>query len=231
MAHGNAKVCSSTRRSRSPSRRVGPTAVGVAPEHAPGSATALTNQNERIVNQSAVVSRFELRLRDGPVEHWPSSLRQIEIHPEIWVDERHLDEPHCLDLGQLVQSLHTDGWAEIFTCKCGVAGCAGIVEGIKVAHLGPLIQWSFRRPQSANNMSGWRTRAVRTALLFDRDQMLAAIQDFVQAARDLVTSDRHRFCWPVQGFGLDDLLETGLARPTSDATSRVQKHVRHREPR
>jgi hypothetical protein len=56
---------------------------------------------------------------------------------EIWVDGQHIDEPHPIDLLLLVQSLHESGWFEIFTCGCGVGGCAGIVDGIQVTHSGP----------------------------------------------------------------------------------------------
>lgn len=72
----------------------------------------------------------------------------IMLDSEIWVDGQYLDEPHCIDLPRL----HVEGWYEIFTCGCGVGGCAGIVDGIHVTHHDGLIRWYFRRPQSARRL-------------------------------------------------------------------------------
>ena len=52
------------------------------------------------------------------------------IHEEFWVD-----------LFELAKSCQLDGEFDIFTCSCGVAGCAGIFEGITVTHSPDEITW------------------------------------------------------------------------------------------
>lgn len=98
-------------------------------------------------------NHFALRLADGVAEGQRLDGGKSTLFTGIWVDGKHIDEPHFVDLPLLVQSLHVPNWYEIFTCGCGVGGCAGIVDGIQVSHDGGLIRWSLRRPQSAGRFA------------------------------------------------------------------------------
>jgi hypothetical protein len=126
---------------------------------------------------------FELRLTSWPYEQRLTvggTIAKTGLDLEIWVDGQHIDEPHPIDLLLLVQSLHESGWFEIFICGCGVGGCAGIVDGIQVTHNTGLVQWSFRRPQSAANLLGpalseWEKTAVPVVLTFEWTQMVNAL--------------------------------------------------------
>lgn len=166
----------------------------------------------------AAINRFELRLAQGADDGARRIRGQITLYAEIRVDGELLDEPHFIDLPQLVHSLHAAGWYEIYTCGCGVGGCAGIVEGIHVTHCDGLIKWSFRRPQSAGSLldpdlSEWERTAVPVSLTFDKTQMLAAIQAFLETVRALVGNKPERFEWPVHGFYVEDLLHLDPTRP------------------
>ena len=69
---------------------------------------------------------------------------------EILVDEELLLDFEGLwlavDLGQLALSLQGDGEFVIITCTCGVAGCAGLTQGVQVVHDGKNVQWVVRGP-------------------------------------------------------------------------------------
>ncbi len=157
-------------------------------------------------------NRFELRLgkslRDG----------KTVLCSEIWVDGQHLDEPHPIDLPLLVQSLHIPACYEIFTCGCGIGGCAGIVEGIHVTHDAGLVRWFFRRPQSAGSLidpalSEWEKTAKPVTLTFERTQMLNAVGVYLEMIRTTVANDAVKFCWPVYGLSVQDVLKMNPNQP------------------
>ena len=163
-------------------------------------------------------NHFELRVENCSEHGKRTTDGKLSLHPEIWVDRQHIDEPHFIDLPLLVQSLHVQGWYEIFTCGCGVAGCAGIVEGIHVTHDAGLTRWSFRRPQSAGTLSDsalkkWQQTALPFGMTFDRAQMVKAIQDYLDAVRTLVSAQPSRFDWPVHGLSVSDVLRMDPGKP------------------
>jgi hypothetical protein len=180
--------------------------------------TPIRTQRDGEPETLPVSNRFELRRADRCADEACQIRGQISLDAEIWVDGELLDEPHFIDLPQLVHSLHVAGWHEIFTCGCGVGGCAGIVEGIHVTHREGLIAWSFRRPQSAGNLlepalSEWERTAVPVSFTFDKAQMLAAIEAFLDAVRAKVRIKPERFNWPVHGFYIADLLRLDPTKP------------------
>lgn len=162
---------------------------------------------------------FELRLIDE------TSGATTDLDAEIWVDGQLIDEPHCIDLPQLVHSIHEPGWYEIFTCGCGVGGCAGIVEGIHVTHVDRTIQWCLRRPQSAGNLlepalSKWEASAVPVSFEFEKRQMLAALETFLETVRVRLGSSQEHFEWAVHGFYIQDLLRLDPYKPYFDRRER-----------
>lgn len=166
-------------------------------------------------------NHFELRLEDGVAQGKHLTDGKITLYSEIWVDGQYLDEPHFIDLPLLVQSLHVQGWHDIFTCGCGAAGCAGIVDGIQVTHDAGLVRWSFRRPLAADNLmnpalSEWEKTAVPVVLTFDRAQMLNAIQAYLDAVRALVGEDPGRFDWPVCDLSVQRVLKIDPNKPFYD---------------
>lgn len=158
---------------------------------------------------------FELRLKVGSED---IAEGQRRIYSEIWVNGRCIDEPHFLDLPLLVQSLHKEGWFEIYTCNCGFASCAGIVDGIRVIHDVQYIHWYFRRPQAAENLldeawNKWEATAVPVAFTFERDQMLLAIKTYLDLICRIVGDDPSAFDWPVHGLTVEDVLEIDPCKP------------------
>jgi hypothetical protein len=165
-----------------------------------------------------LINRFELRLKDGVSEGKHLTNGKIMLHSEIWVDGKFLDEPHFINLPVLIDSLYVDGWCYIFTCSCGEEGCAGIIDGIHVTHHDNLTRLVLRRPQSAGNLlepavSAWEQSATPVELIFERSQMLNAIQAFLDKARSLIGSEPQRFDWPVYGFDVCALLSIDPRKP------------------
>lgn len=180
------------------------------------------------------ISVFELRLADlpkhmrlfgmrteddGPAEEHTQEIDRIALFSEVWIDGKHLDEPHFIDLPLLIQSLYVEGWrvTDIFTCCCGHAGCAGICDGITVIHAGELIRWEFRQPLSARGLDpalgDWEDIAIPVHFIFSRTQMLGAISTFLDAVRHLVAGQPYRFEWPVYGLTVTDVLKIDAGKP------------------
>ncbi|WP_395666376.1 hypothetical protein [Methylocella sp.] len=164
-------------------------------------------------------NHFDLRLTvvDNP-EAQKSPNGKLCLNTEIWVDGRHLDEPHPIDLPLLLKSLHVEGVYDIFTCSCGESGCARIVEGVSVTHDGDAIHWQFRRPQSADGfpvgaLSAWRLASLPVSLSFGKGQMLAAFGAYLNRVRETVDGRAKEFSWPVVGVTVPDVLKMDLTNP------------------
>jgi hypothetical protein len=97
---------------------------------------------------------------------------------EIWIDGVCVEASHIVDLNELINSLSQSGEFFIFTCECGIAGCAGIEEGVQVSHESELIHWNLLNPVSSYDIkprNEWRNRATKISYVFERKQMLANI--------------------------------------------------------
>ena len=170
------------------------------------------------LDRSAHCNRIELRLKDGVAQGQCLTGGKIMLHSEIWVDGKHLDEPHFIDLPMLVQSLYEPRQFDIFTCGCGVGMCAGIVDGIKVQHESGLVHWSFRRPLAADSLldpelSEWEKTAGPVTLTFDRTQMVSAIETYLDTLGALVGEESSKFGWPVYGLTVQDVLKIDPQKP------------------
>ena len=166
----------------------------------------------RLVSRAEHMRLFEvLADDDAPAVKGTQEEGNTTLYSQIWIDGQHLDEPHFIDLPALIQSIYKEGWRDIFTCGCGIAGCAGIPDGIRVIHSGEFVRWEFRRPLSAGNLvdpalSEWEKTGISTHFIFNRPQMICAVREFLDAVRHLVSYLPHRFEWPVCGISVADVL-------------------------
>lgn len=123
------------------------------------------------------MNTFELKI----IATGGASAAPRKIAQEIWIDGVHLDEPHAVDVCELVRSLFRPGEFFFFTCGCGEPGCAGIWDGIQVRQLPGRILWRFRRPVRTpefltnDEYAQWKLKAPLVDFTFDRDQVLAAM--------------------------------------------------------
>jgi len=105
--------------------------------------------------------------------------RNQSTHAKTYVsiDDVYVDEPHPIDLRELVRSCSESGRFFIFTCGCGDSGCANIHEGVQITRDVNIVFWRLRRPQSADGFD-------------DRDEWMRASEEKVYtfAWSDYVTT-------------------------------------------
>ena len=170
-----------------------------------------------------------------------SRLRQASV--EIWIDSEPLQEPHDICLWSLAASCCRPGNFEIFTCGCGIAGCAGIEEGVTVAHKGERIEWSLRSPQSKDGFKDeqdWPERSKLLHFSFDRAQCIDEIRPEIYFAD---FSHSKKIEYGPEGFerkslsGIAKSLAWGLARQSrkslvkaagTSRTGRADRNARNR---
>ena len=105
---------------------------------------------------------------------------------KILIDGVEIEPNHAVDLEALGRSLFVPGEHEIFTCGCGSAGCASIVEGVSVIHEPGVVRWRIRKPVSYRDFPGedigrqidaWRAQAQYVEYVFSRDQLVREFTD------------------------------------------------------
>jgi len=57
-----------------------------------------------------------------------------------------LVKEYCIDFDELARSLKGAGEFNIFTCECGISGCAGIEQGVLVKHENEFVEWYVIQP-------------------------------------------------------------------------------------
>ncbi len=140
---------------------------------------------------------------------------KIGLDASVWIDGELLDQPHYISLPELVHSTHAPGNYEIFVCGCGRAGCAGAAD-VRVVHDGNLIRWAWDLPvcdwsDDADPDAPFPTKPI--TFVFERGQMLEALESFVAAARDLIGTNPSKYDWPVFGFAAVDLIALDPSKP------------------
>ena len=89
-----------------------------------------------------------------------------------------------IDPGELILSTIQGDEYEVFTCSCGVAGCAGIWRGVVVVHDANLILWKAFYAKG------------RKVFLFDKEQYKAEILGKCSEVIEFVRSREDRFVGP-----------------------------------
>lgn len=122
------------------------------------------------------------------------------LHPEF-----------SIDLRALAKSCQCAGFFDIFTCGCGIAGCAGIFEGIKIEHLPEAVVWNFLEPISGSgyfHLSDveWNAMRAPVQFTFDPDQYQQSIADGIRKIKTLVIEAGKPVSLGLNHFGLNDLL-------------------------
>ena len=61
----------------------------------------------------------------------------------LYIDNRDVFEKTPIDVEILVRTLQESGEFELLVCGCGIAGCSGYSESLKVEHDGDIIRWNI----------------------------------------------------------------------------------------
>lgn len=133
------------------------------------------------------MNTFELKIIDSD---GTSSEPSRMVAQEIWIDGIHLDEPHVVDVCELVRSIFRPDEFFFFTCTCGEPGCAGIWEGFNVRHVPGKILWRFRRPvkephsdQTEEELGQQTSCTNAVEYEFDREQFVSALDQGLRELR------------------------------------------------
>jgi len=92
---------------------------------------------------------------------------------ELRIDGQLLGDRYVLDVRRLAQALQREGEHFIFTCGCGVPGCAGIVDGVQSRISGDQVTLAGSLPKggafSFVLSAAQARKAVADALLAEKD--------------------------------------------------------------
>ncbi|MBV5337765.1 MAG: bifunctional (p)ppGpp synthetase/guanosine-3',5'-bis(diphosphate) 3'-pyrophosphohydrolase, partial [Deltaproteobacteria bacterium] len=97
-----------------------------------------------------------------------------------------------MDLHALADSCRYSGVFEILTCGCGVAGCAGIYEGIRVTHGDGIINWQVPRPFSWPTHKTLPKNITYTEFVFDKQQYVEAICNGIKEGKKLLLYEEEK---------------------------------------
>ena len=61
----------------------------------------------------------------------------------LFINHKDVFEGTPIDIEVLVESLTEPGDYELLTCGCGIAGCAGFSETVRIEHDGDVIRWTM----------------------------------------------------------------------------------------
>ena len=139
-----------------------------------------------------------------------------KFHPEL-----------RLDLTDIVKSCQWSGELDIFTYSCGAPGCAGIFQGIEVAHTHDAITWKCPSPISVSQDTPdlWEHGVTKFEnFSFEPDQYIDAIDAGIKRIKSLAVSAQRDVEFPVHGVELEQVmaLET---RPFSVHTMEPDRRV------
>lgn len=144
----------------------------------------------------------------------------IEFHPE-----------HPLDLTSLVKSCQWSGDLDIFTCGCGVPGCAGIFQGIEVGHSHHAITWKCPNPLSVGeeNPDLWE-HSVTTFehFAFEPEHYIDAIDSGIKKIKSLAISAPIPFEFPVHDVKFEQVMSLET-RPFSTHTMEPERRILARQ--
>ena len=140
----------------------------------------------------------------------------------LLIDGHPIDAP-AVNLVELYRSLRLPGEYAIFTCGCGVPGCAYIEEMVHVTHEGNQVTWqlhmpvAYVQPDSPADLElsvlfeAWQRTAEMYTFVFDR----AALEnELASAAKWLLHETPAGTRFSPHGVEREDIeaIEAGLAR-------------------
>jgi len=139
----------------------------------------------------------------------------IGIGLEAWVDGKRLAPNAAIDLPTLLYSAHEplDGnsyFSALFTCGCGVAGCAGLCDNVVVTHEEYFILWSCPYPINFDRTNDRSTRNEVLHFRFRRQEMLAQQRRLIDTIRRIAHCNESRYRIPVYEEFVNELLAKGM---------------------
>jgi hypothetical protein len=140
--------------------------------------------------------KFELKIKlTGPHTSDSDESPGYLITQAILINDKSLATDNPIDLIPLAKSCQLSGEFFIVTCGCGDAGCAGIDEGIRVAHFDDRIVWEVPDPISYRGLSDEAVKRASEDRLykkysFEPEAYLVSVQEGLRIAKGLLFGDK-----------------------------------------
>ncbi len=120
-----------------------------------------------------------------------SGNRQRTIEPQILVDGLPFHADYTVDIFEAAASCRKEGEFFIFTCGCGVPGCAGIYQGVQVRHSDDFIYWKLPNPLDQNRQSESVERNVEDEFVFSKKQYAEAVSEGLEEIKESLRKDKN----------------------------------------
>jgi len=136
---------------------------------------------------------------------------ELSLSCELKVNDVFLHPELSVDLRALAKSSQCSGEFDIFTCGCGIAGCAGIFEGIRVEHLPEAVVWDFKEPLSERGYfhlsdDDWAGIRKPVRLSFDPDEYQQNIGIGIRKIKAMVLETDRPVSLGISHFGKNELM-------------------------
>ena len=160
----------------------------------------------------AQLDQFDLRIDlTDPHTPYADSLPNYLITQAIFINGTRLAPENTISLMQLAKSCQLAGEFFIVTCDCGEASCAGIDDGILVAHFNDRIEWQVPDPLSYRGKSNEEAEEMDQHRVYKRfsfqpEAYLSAIQDGLRIAKGLLFGEKQPVECSPYGFTPEQLL-------------------------
>lgn len=117
--------------------------------------------------------------------------QQMTIEPQILVDGLPFHADYTVDIFEATASCRKEGEFFIFTCGCGVPGCAGIYQGVEVLHNDHLIFWKVLNPLIDQNRQSEKVEMnVKDEFVFSKTQYTEAISKGLEEIKESLLKDK-----------------------------------------
>lgn len=155
---------------------------------------------------------FEVSKR-GPDKHG-----NVWLNIRVRIDGEPFGQVFVADVFAFAKSCQLAGELDLFTCGCGIAGCAGIFEGIRVSHSESSIVWQCPDPLADVEDSESEYPIAWRHFSFDADRYAEAVEECIGRLVFLAITPPAATNFPVHDWKLEALVDLE-ARPFSSRFS------------
>lgn len=142
-------------------------------------------------------------------------------HGSVWlcivvkIDGEPYGQAFVADVFAFAKSCQSAGEMDLFTCGCGISGCAGIFEGVRVTHTEAVIEWQCPDPLADDQDSDEEYPVAWRYFSFDPDQYAEAVEECIGRFVSLAIMPPSATNFPVHGWKIEELVDLE-ARPFSE---------------
>lgn len=139
----------------------------------------------------------------------------IGIGLEAWVDGKRLAPIGAIDLPTPLFSAHeplngNSYYEALFTCGCGIAGCASMCDNVTVTHEPNFILWSCPYPINFDTKTDRSKQDEVLNFRFHRQEMVSQQRRLVDTIRRIAHGHESRYRIPIYEEFVSELIAKGI---------------------